>query len=97
MRLTFQPLTEDDLESIGDFIALRNPRRAVSFIQEIRAHCRKIVDAPQGYRARPELRDGLRSVPHGNYLIFHLITDDEVRISRVLHAAQDLTDALEEG
>ena len=32
MRLFFAPLAEQDLESIADYIAADNPRRAVTFI-----------------------------------------------------------------
>ena len=44
MRLIFAPLATADLEEIGDFIALDNPHRALSFIRELRAQCRKILD-----------------------------------------------------
>ncbi len=43
-----------DLEEIGDCIALDNPKRAVSFIREIRQHCEKIADGPRRYVARPD-------------------------------------------
>lgn len=35
MRLHFTPQAEIDLEEIGDYIALDNPARAVTFIQEV--------------------------------------------------------------
>jgi hypothetical protein len=31
------------LEEVGDYIALDNPGRAVSFIREIRQHCEQIA------------------------------------------------------
>jgi plasmid stabilization system protein ParE len=39
----FTPQAEIDLEEVGDYIALDNPGRAVSFIREIRQHCEKIA------------------------------------------------------
>jgi toxin ParE1/3/4 len=36
MRVEFSRLVEGDLEAIGDYTALDNPRRAVSFVREIR-------------------------------------------------------------
>ena len=36
MRLVITPLAEQDIESIGDYIARDNPRRALSFIRELR-------------------------------------------------------------
>ena len=46
MRAHFTPQAEIDLEEVGDYIALDNPRRAVSFIREIRQHCERIADGP---------------------------------------------------
>jgi toxin ParE1/3/4 len=43
MRAHFTPQAEIDLEEVGDYIALDNPGRAVSFIREIRQHCEKIA------------------------------------------------------
>jgi toxin ParE1/3/4 len=60
MRAHFTPQAEIDLEEVGDHIALDNPLRAVSFIDEIRQHCEKIADGPHYYVARPtwEMRYG---------------------------------------
>jgi toxin ParE1/3/4 len=55
MRGYFTPQAEIDLEEIGDYIALDNPKRAVSFIQEIRQHCERIAEGPTRYVARPDL------------------------------------------
>ena|SRR5258708_917994 len=54
MRAHLTPQAEIDLEEIGDYIALDNPKRAVSFIREIRQHCEKIADGPRRYVARPD-------------------------------------------
>jgi plasmid stabilization system protein ParE len=67
MRAHFTPQAEIDLEEVGNYIALDNPRRAVSFIREIRQHCEKIADGPHHYVARPDLGDAIRICAHGNY------------------------------
>ena len=90
MRVTISPLAERDLESIGDYIAEDNPLRAVTFIEEMRAQCEKIARAPQAYPARPELAEGLRSCPHGNYVIFFTATRTHLTVVRVLHGAMDI-------
>jgi toxin ParE1/3/4 len=64
MRAHFTPQAEIDLEEVGDYIALDNPRRAVSFIREIRQHCEKIADGPHHYVARPDLGDTIRICAH---------------------------------
>ncbi len=90
MRLEFQPQAERDLEGIGDYIAQDNPRRAMSFVRELRAQCRKILVAPQAYRPRPELGEGIRSCAYGNYVIFFTEDGRLLRIIRVLHGAMDI-------
>jgi toxin ParE1/3/4 len=90
MQLLFSPLAQSDLEDIGDYIALDNPRRAQTFIQEIRTECQKIVNTPLGFRLREDLAPGLRVLPFGRYLIFYRALASAVRIERILHSARDL-------
>lgn len=90
MRLLIAPLAEQDLESIADYIAADNPRRAVSFIQELRQQCQRIALNPPGYRMRPELGEGIRSCSHGHYVIFFEASADAVTVVRILHGARDL-------
>ena len=90
MRATFSPLAERDLEDIGDYIARDNPRRALSFVVELRRQCATIAAAPGAYRPRPELGDGLRSCAHGNYVIFFREKRKALVIVRILHGAMDI-------
>jgi toxin ParE1/3/4 len=90
MRVEISPLAERDLEAIGDYIADDNPPRALSFVAELRTLCAKISKAPQAYRARPELGEGIRSCAHGNYVIFFTTTKARLRIVRVLQGAMDI-------
>ncbi|WP_257645736.1 type II toxin-antitoxin system RelE/ParE family toxin [Ottowia beijingensis] len=73
MRLGFTPLAEQDLVSIADYIATDNPRRAASFVRELRQQCERIKRNPTGYRLRPELGEGIRSCAHGRYMVFYRI------------------------
>ena len=41
-RLVFTRRAEADLAAIGDYIALHNPFRAVTFIQELRRDCMEL-------------------------------------------------------
>jgi toxin ParE1/3/4 len=84
------PLAESDLENIGDHIAQDNPRRALSYVIELRSQCQKIAQAPWIYRARSELRDGLRSCAHGSHVIFFSADESSVLIIRILNGAQDV-------
>lgn len=76
---------------IGDYIALDNPRRAGSFVDEIERHCHKLADHPHRFRLREEFGPGMRGVQHGRYLILFRQRDTgEVRIERVVHGSRDL-------
>ena len=96
-RLAFSPAAEADLLDIVAYIASDNPARARSFVAEIEARCVGLRDFPESGRARPELAPGLRSCPHGRYVIFYTPGADAVRIERVLHGARDLEAELGRG
>lgn len=40
-------------------------------------------------RARDELQPGLRSVVVSYYVVFFVVTDDEVQIRRIVHGSRD--------
>jgi len=90
MRTTFTPLAESDLEAIGDYIAADNPKRAISFVRELRQQCQRIAQNPLAYRLRSELAEGLRSCAFGHYVIFFKADHEELAIIRILHGARDL-------
>lgn len=90
MLLRFTQLAEQDLESIADYIAADNPRRATTFVQELRHQCKRIALNPPGYRLRPELGEGIRSCVHGHYVIFFEASASDVIVVRILHGARDL-------
>ena len=52
MKLVFSPRAELDLEEIGDYIALDNPSRAISFVLELEEHCQKISKRPAAFPAK---------------------------------------------
>lgn len=90
MRVSISPRAERDLESIGDYIAEDSAARAVSFVAELRDQCAAIAKAPEAYRLRPELGEGIRSCAYGKYVIFFAVTRGRLTIVRVLHGAMDL-------
>lgn len=91
MRLLFTPLAEHDLESIADYIAADNPRRAITFVHELRQQCQRIALNPPGYRIRPDIAEGIRSCAHGQYVIFFEASANAVTVVRILHGARDLS------
>ncbi len=90
MGLRFTSMAVSDLEEIGDYIARDNPARAESFVVELRKQCEKIARNPLGYRARPEIAEGIRTCAFRHYLILFRTEGDEVLIVRMLHGAMDI-------
>jgi toxin ParE1/3/4 len=76
------------LEEIGDYIARDNPVRAVSFIEDLRDHCARIVLAPAAYPKREDVAPGIRMAVHGRYLIYFRASLAGIRIERILHGAR---------
>lgn len=91
MRLELGPFVEGNLEEIGDFIALDNPERAVSFIHEIRERFHAITDNPLIFRLRPEVGEDARLSLHGHYVILFRIDANVVRIERVAFGGRELS------
>ena len=93
LKLAFSPRAALDLEEIGDYIALDNPSRAVSFMREIKQHCRSLARRPAAFPVREDLAAGIRMAVHGNYLIFFRVLEKTVREERVIHGARNLSSA----
>jgi toxin ParE1/3/4 len=62
-QLVYTESAEADLDKIFDFIAVDNPRRARSYIEEIRQACRDLCKTPLIGVERADLRPGLRIFP----------------------------------
>jgi len=90
MGLDFSPAAIQDLEEIGDYIHADNPSAAYRFIGELRIRCNRLAEMPRAGVPRPELWIGLRSVPFRRYIVFYTVTDDDVRIERILHGSRDI-------
>ena len=84
MRVEFSDYIESDLDAIAEYIAVDNPRRAVTFIQEIRVAIHCIGQGPQLYQLRPDIGEEARLAVAGRYVILFWIDDDVVRIERVV-------------
>ncbi len=90
MRAVFTLSARSSLLDIADYIARDNPRRALSFTQELRAAAEALAEFPEAYPVIPRYAHiGLRRRPHGHYLIFYRIVSEDVVIDHVLHGAQD--------
>jgi toxin ParE1/3/4 len=90
VKVDITDLAEDDLESIGDWIAKDNPERAASFIVELRQSCLNIGPWPLAFPLLAHRqRDDIRRKVHGNYLILYRVRRDAIETLRILHGARD--------
>ncbi len=90
MRIEVSSFVESDLDAIADYIAQDNPRRALSFIREIRAQILELGHSALRIRARTELAEEARVAWVGRYGILFRIHNDAVRIERVVYGTHDL-------
>ena len=95
MIVWFSDEAESDLEQIAEYIAKDNPRSALSFVQELRAKCERLVDAPKGFPLVPRYEEhGIRRRVHNNYLIFYRVSEDRIDVVHSLHGASDYSGML---
>lgn len=90
MRLELSSFVETDLEEIADLIAAGNPRRALTFIQEIRHEFVRVSENPFLYQLCPEIGEDARMAVVGRYAILFRTLGDTVRVERVVFGGRNL-------
>lgn len=90
MKVTFSPAAETDLIDIAMFIAQDNPKRALTFVDELEGKCNALGGAPGTGTPRPALGERIRMLPHGRYLIFYREVGKGLRIERIMHGSRDM-------
>jgi toxin ParE1/3/4 len=83
-------LAKSDILDIGTYIARDNVEAAIRVIDRIEARFAMLARQPLIGELRDEIREGLRSFPVGNYVIYYQTAGTDVTIVRVLHAARDV-------
>jgi toxin ParE1/3/4 len=90
MTVELSETAEAELEAIADYIARDNPRRALTFVRELRELAMRIGDLPRAFPLVPRYeRYGIRRRTAGNYLIFYRIEDEKIFIVHITHGARD--------
>jgi toxin ParE1/3/4 len=90
VRIEVSSFVEGDLDVIADYIAQDNPRRALSFIRQIRTQILALGHRPLRFRLLTELDEDARTARVERYGILFRIRNDAVRIERVVYCAHDL-------
>jgi toxin ParE1/3/4 len=87
-----------DLDEIWFYIGSikSSSTNAKRFLSKIKEAIELLVDFPLMGKERKELRAGLRSITHGNYIIFYSVTEEFVFIERVLEGHRDIEGLFDE-
>jgi toxin ParE1/3/4 len=98
VRVRLTPFAEAELEAIADYIARDNPRRALSFVRELRERCLNLADMPLAFPLVPRYEDrGVRHRVHGNYQIFYRVVGkpvERIDVLHILHSARNYAIAM---
>ncbi len=97
MKVIVKSPVWDDLREIGQQIANDNPEAADHFLTAVEQALELLRNHPRIGRLRSFSTPGVRSwlIPEfQNYLIFYIVSENEVQILAVLHGARDLASAL---
>ena len=92
-RVRKTALAEQDLEEIWLYTAADNIVAADALLDRLVATSAVLASNAELGRARPEIHEGLRSFPVGNYILFYRPEPGGIELTRVLHGARDI-DAL---
>jgi plasmid stabilization system protein ParE len=79
-----------DLNGISEYIMEDNPRRAISFVDEIIARFSTIAERPHSFPNSDDLPPHIRSALHDDYRILFRVVDGVPEILRVVHGARDI-------
>ncbi|MFN3847428.1 MAG: type II toxin-antitoxin system RelE/ParE family toxin [Paracoccaceae bacterium] len=91
MIVELSAAAEADLEAIGDYIALDNPLRARSWVQDLARTCAELADMPEAWPIVPRYEHhNVRRRVHGRYLIFYRVKADRIVVLHVLNGAMDV-------
>jgi toxin ParE1/3/4 len=92
-QLRYLEQAKTDLLQIKRYIARESGSKelALRCTEKLRQQCRKVTDLPGTMgRARPELMEGLRSFPYGNYVILFRYSDAVLEIISIVEGHRDI-------
>ena len=87
--VTFLPLADDDLVATWLHIATDNPIAADDYLDRLHHVCSLIADNPKMGVKRNEIKDGVRSFPIENHILFYVARDTGISVLRIWPSAQD--------
>ena len=94
-QIIIMPSARDGLLAIGEYIALDNPVKAITFVDEITTSLEKTLSIfPFSGKISQELNldEEIRVWSHGNYNSYYRVLDDEkiVEVLFIFNASRDI-------
>ena len=98
MKIRFARSAEADLLAIADWISEDNPRRAASFLRELRDRCFSLSRRPNRFPSVGQIGGrSVRKLSYRGYLALYVVDVDAVEIVRIVHGARDWAAWLDAG
>lgn len=96
MRVELSGNARRDLIEIGYHIALDNPLRAASFIDELEDRCSKLDQHPKRFPVVSALgRQSVHKLTYVGYVILYVIAPERIDILRIVHGSCDWMDMID--
>ena len=96
-RLLINPVAEEDIQEIRDYIAADNPTAAARWAENVERLILALESFPLAFEVIPEakmLGVPLRQKLCGHYRIIYRVENDDVMVLRVIHGARLLDRSL---
>ncbi len=81
---------ENDVAEIYSYISRDNASAAERLVSDLFDLFQSLGRNPEIGQKRPDLRPDLRSISHGNYVVFYFATKSAAEIVAVIHGARDI-------
>jgi addiction module RelE/StbE family toxin len=94
-KLRYLPLAQKDLWDITSYIAdnLKAPKAAIDFVDTLDNSISRLQQFPYScklYQPQESLEAEYRLLSVKNYLVFYIVTENEVEIHRIVYAKMNL-------
>ena len=99
LQLRYFEQAKNDLIEIKRYIARESGSKeiALHYIKKLRGECQRLAALPGKMgRARPELAEGIRSIPYGNYVILFRYHGPYLEIVSIIEGHRDIEELFSE-
>lgn len=91
LRVRRTVTADQDLYDIWLYVRADNQRAADKLLGRLTDIFQQLAASPEIGRARPEMGENLRSIPHGRYSIFYRFDNTTLMIVRVLSSYRNVS------